>query len=348
MTTEQQQLFTLDSGADMLIGPGDTAHVTVTPTCGKNIPHYIGWSPELLGKLVVRDVRAGIEPVAPARITASDLLTQLDQLSEVPTQIWLPLRRVLMEVGMDFTVVVENTTAEPMRFRCAAHGVLTQRLIAPAAPPGTLDEQVAALRANSERIQASLTDREREVLALRFPDTAAPKPPLGPEGIGGAAEKLWTEYATVRADEYVELAAKLQATVTEGGAALHAEQLQVEIQRSRELAFVDGFSMGVAFAAGAAATVRVGADDSGNNESYKGIGIVLNCSTFGPDFGKMILLIAQQHRIEPLHPEAMVPGGDWQGRCAVVLKVDGVGAFDATRIGNAALAAINKLPVEAP
>ena len=154
---------------------------------------------------------------------------------------------------------------------------------------------------------------------------------------------MFEVYAEDQADHFIEMAADVQQAIEGEALGLHkagAAIVNAFIAKHREATFSNGFALGAAFVAGAAATVRVGADDSENNDSYRGIGLALNCTIFGDDFGNVILMIAKEHGIEPLPKEAM--SGKWEGRCAVVLVVDNVGAYDATRIGNAALAAINK------
>ncbi|KKN01851.1 hypothetical protein LCGC14_1123480 [marine sediment metagenome] len=215
-------------------------------------------------------------------------------------------RNVLLKSTMNFAVSVTNVTDRPMRFEAEVRGYTVAKNAVVA--PGT---KITPLLGDDDVIDCDFEDQ--------VPG------PLSPEGAREAAEKLWEQYAQDRADHFIELAAELQ---------------KLWIAKDRAQTFVDAFTLGAAFVAGA-----VGADDSGNNESYKGIGIVLNCSTFGEDFGKVIVMLAKEHGIDPL-PE-VATSGKWEGRCAVVLVVDGVGAYDATRLGNAALATFNKPSVEA-
>ncbi len=214
-------------------------------------------------------------------------------------------RKALLERAMDFAVSVTNVTDRPMRFEAEVRGHFVAKRAVVA--PGT-------------KITPLLGDDD-DVIDCDFEDQVPG--PLSPEGVREAAEKLWEQYAQDRADHFIELATELQKLPV------------IVYAKDRAQTFVDAFTLGAAFVAGA-----VGADDSGNNESYKGIGIVLNCSTFGEDFGKVIVMLAKEHGIDPL-PEVATTG-KWEGRCDVVLVVDGVGAFDATRLGNAALAAVNK------
>ena len=317
-TAEPVKLFDIDSGVGIAARGTHTVRVTATEDC---VPASIRLRTELLEAFELREIRCGVE----------QLLVWQSEVAGV--QNWArSWRNVLLKSTLNFAVSVTNVTDRPMRFEAEVRGytVAKNAVVAPGikiipllgtGPPYDPSVQVPA--------------------------------PLSPDGVAEASASVWERYAEDRVGHFLELATELQMFCDSYDE--HADTSVLEpqtvaemnawIAKDREATFGDAFALGAAFVAGAAATVRVGADDSGNNESYKGIGIVLNCSTFGEDFGKVIVMLAKEHGIDPL-PE-VATSGKWEGRCAVVLVVDGVGAYDATRLGNAALAAINKPSVEA-
>ena len=122
--------------------------------------------------------------------------------------------------------------------------------------------------------------------------------PLSLDGIRAAGENVFEVYAEDQADHFIEMAADVQQAIEGEALGLHkagAAIVNAFIAKHREATFSNGFALGAAFVAGAAATVRVGADDSENNDSYRGSGLALNCTIFGDDFGNVILMIAQEH-----------------------------------------------------
>lgn len=106
-------MYGIDSGAAN-IAAGATATLTVTPQ-KRHIPQKIVLSQTVANNFVVTDIRAGVEPIL-ATVGAISAAVFI-QDSYTP-----PFRAVVMEVGMDFSITVTNTTGGAARFTATVLG----------------------------------------------------------------------------------------------------------------------------------------------------------------------------------------------------------------------------------
>lgn len=90
--------------------------------------------------------------------------------------------------------------------------------------------------------------------------------PLSLDGIRAAGEKVFEVYAEDQAGHFIEMAADVQRAIEGDNIPAATAVVNAWIAKHREKTFSNGFALGAAFVAGAAATVRVGVDDSENSE----------------------------------------------------------------------------------
>lgn len=99
--------FGVDSGA-VLILAGATATITVSPQ-KRNIPEKMFLTAAVATAFLINDIRVGVDPVLATTGSISAAIFIQDSTSAV-------FRAVICEVGMDFSVTVENISAAAARF----------------------------------------------------------------------------------------------------------------------------------------------------------------------------------------------------------------------------------------
>jgi hypothetical protein len=110
-TDEAIHLFTLESFSE--VDPAEVFAVSnaIRRRC---CPTSIRLSLDVAESFLLREIRGGVEL----------LLAMHEPVGQPETKTTGVLRRIILEVGMDFTVVAENDGAEPMRLKMEVWGHL--------------------------------------------------------------------------------------------------------------------------------------------------------------------------------------------------------------------------------
>jgi len=104
-------IYAIDSGV-VLLPPSVTCYISTTPH-KRHIPQRIIMSAMVANSFHITEIRAGIEPI---------LCTSNGPVLAGLLQEGVTFKRIIMDIGMDFTIEATNITTAPARFLCNVVG----------------------------------------------------------------------------------------------------------------------------------------------------------------------------------------------------------------------------------